>query len=190
MQYTNRYGDTYYLLQGKTKTGKPKYFVSRKLNGREPVDQMPEGYEFHENPERGLVSLRKIRPSSILPLERQTIEREARRAGVDYFLIDVHEQSLVVYTPGNDPAESVRDWERMLGPLSISKKDWITQHSNYMPMFRFTLMDEGERLFTVERWCFRGSIDGWISLYDRGTLGEMAKKYLPHLKGESFFDLM
>ena len=56
LEYVNRCGDRYYLLQGKTKTGKPKYYVSRKCNG-EPVDKMPEGFEFYEHPEQGLVSV-------------------------------------------------------------------------------------------------------------------------------------
>src|SRR5437899_2787853 len=48
IEYVNRRGERYYLLQGKTKTGKPKYYVSRKAEGV-PVEQMPEGYELHEN---------------------------------------------------------------------------------------------------------------------------------------------
>ena len=33
IEYVNRRGDTYYLHQGKTKTGKPTYFFSRKKEG-------------------------------------------------------------------------------------------------------------------------------------------------------------
>ena len=40
-EYVNRCGDRYYLLQGKTKTGKPKYYASKKAEGV-PVEQMPE----------------------------------------------------------------------------------------------------------------------------------------------------
>jgi hypothetical protein len=189
IEYVNRLGETYYLLQGTTKTGKPKYYVSRKTKGT-PADKMPEGFEFYENPERGLVSLRKIRPSPILPIERQTIEREARRAGIEYFLVDVQEESLVVYTPGNDPAETVNALSKMLGPFAGLQRDWIAQRGYYMPMFRFTLVDEKRRLFAAERWCYRGSIDGWWSLHDRQPLNDLARKYLPHLNKESFFELM
>jgi hypothetical protein len=51
LEYVNRRGEKYFLLQGTTKTGKPKYYVSRKAEGV-PVESVPEGYEIHENPER------------------------------------------------------------------------------------------------------------------------------------------
>jgi hypothetical protein len=134
IEYINRLGDKYYLLQGKTKTGKPKYYVSRKTKGI-PAESMPDGFEFYENPERGLVSFRKVRPSPVLPIERQTIERAARQAGVDYFLVDVQEGSLVVYTPGEDPAQTVEMYRKLLGPFAESQKEWLAQRAYYMPMF-------------------------------------------------------
>ena len=46
-------------------------------------------------------------------------------------------------------------------------------------------------LRNAERWCFRGSVDDWISLMGgRQTLEKQARKYLPHLAKESFFDMM
>lgn len=53
VQHINRKEDTYYLHQGRTKTGKPKYFFSRKSEG-ELCRQLPDGYEIYENP-RGQV---------------------------------------------------------------------------------------------------------------------------------------
>ena len=48
MTYTNRMGDTYYLIEGRTKTGKVRYYVSKTLReGALPA--MPEGFEFSEN---------------------------------------------------------------------------------------------------------------------------------------------
>jgi hypothetical protein len=57
-------------------------------------------------------------------------------------------------------------------------------------MLRFTLVDEEKRLFDAERWCFRGSIDTWISLAGPRPLETHARKYLPHLNRESFFELI
>ena len=34
IKYTNRAGKTYYLLQGKTKGGKPRYFFSLQQSGK------------------------------------------------------------------------------------------------------------------------------------------------------------
>ncbi|KKM87650.1 hypothetical protein LCGC14_1266760 [marine sediment metagenome] len=47
--YINRKEDIYYLHKGKTKTGKPKYFFSKKRNG-DLVEKIPDGYEIYENP--------------------------------------------------------------------------------------------------------------------------------------------
>ena len=85
LEYVNRCGDRYYLLQGKTKTGKPKYYASRKCNGV-AVDRMPEGFEFYEHPAQGLVSVRRIRPSQILASEhRQLGNLDARTGGHQIF---------------------------------------------------------------------------------------------------------
>ena len=62
-----------------------------------------------------------------------------------------------------------------------------------MKVMRFTLADEDERTFRVQRWCFRGSIDRWIDLRaseGNGKLSDLVKKFSPHIGRESFFELM
>jgi hypothetical protein len=49
IEHINRRGKKYYLHEGKTKTGKPKYFFSMKSEGN-TIDAIPEGYEIYENP--------------------------------------------------------------------------------------------------------------------------------------------
>jgi hypothetical protein len=66
--YKNRRGKTYYLHEGRTKTGKPKYNFSLKNNG-ELVDEIPDGYEIYEHPGTGGVFLRKKLPQLILNIE-------------------------------------------------------------------------------------------------------------------------
>lgn len=193
IEYTNRRGEKYFLLQGKTKTGKPKYYASRKPNGI-PVEQMPEGYELYEQPERGLVSVRKIRPSNITAEERLFLETQTRTlAGIEYFRVEVEGDSLVVYTPATDPAASASILSKLFGGSSSdadAHRDWVASRAVYLPMFRFTLADAKQRLFSAERWCFRGSIDDWWFLAPPRPLAKHAKAYLPHLNRESFFDLM
>jgi len=48
LSYTNRLGVTFYLHEGKTKTGKPRYFVA-KTPREGALAAMPEGYEFSES---------------------------------------------------------------------------------------------------------------------------------------------
>ena len=58
---------------------------------------------------------------------------------------------------------------------------------------RFTLVDEKDRAFRVQRWYFRGSIDRWIDLWEaisEGKLSDLVKTFCPHIGRESFFELM
>lgn len=192
-EYVNRCGDRYYVLQGKTKTGKPTYYASRKPNGV-LLDRVPDGFEIYEHPERGLVTVRRIQASRVLPIERERLTRwTAELAGIEFFRVDVQKDSLVIYTPGTGPAELVDSFSRRLGGLSCSREAALASvaaDATYSPMFRFTLSDEGKRLFRAERWCYRGFIDGWFPLSGGAPLEALAKAYLPHLVRESFFDLM
>jgi hypothetical protein len=45
----NAKGKTYYLYQGTTKTGKPRYYFSMESNGA-LAESIPEGFEIYENP--------------------------------------------------------------------------------------------------------------------------------------------
>jgi hypothetical protein len=190
IEYVNRMGDRYFLYEGKTPTGKPKYYMSRKPGGA-AVDAVPEGFEIYESPENGIVTLRRIKPSPILATERDNLARWTRDFGeTDYAIVAVEGKSLVVYTPGTDPAEQVESWARLLGPSVERHRDYVARNSRYCAMFRFSLKDSHERLFRLERWCFRGGIDGWIHLDSGHPLEQLARKYLPHLNKESFFDLM
>ncbi len=60
LSYTNRAGKTYFLYQGVTRTGKPRfYFSSKEKTEAESVHSIPDGYEIYERPESGQVFLRK-----------------------------------------------------------------------------------------------------------------------------------
>ena len=62
-----------------------------------------------------------------------------------------------------------------------------------MKVLRFTLADEQDRTFRVQRRCFLGSIDGWIDLWMSGREGKLpalVRKFCPHIGQESFFELM
>jgi hypothetical protein len=65
--YTNRKGRTYYLCQGKTKTGKPRYYFAREPRDGSP-GRIPDGYRISESV-NGIVSLVKDGPPLILPEE-------------------------------------------------------------------------------------------------------------------------
>jgi hypothetical protein len=192
--HTNRRGEVYYLHQGQTKTGKPRYHFSRKKEG--PLaESIPEGYEIYERPS-AQVYLRKIIPTSILPEEVEVVKAGLRRAGLNVFLVEAEKDAIVVHMPNRSKADLADFVERFRGGVSPGLADkWMEDMQNdcsFSAMMRFVLTDEDKRLFRAERWCFRGSIDGWILLFDgpSGGLAKVVAAYAPHLDKESFFDLM
>ena len=55
-------------------------------------------------------------------------------------------------------------------------------------MLQFVLEDAQRRLFTAQRYCFRGTIDDWIDI-GHGPLTTLVKTYVQHLGKESYFEL-
>ncbi len=197
LPYENRMGDVYYLQEGKTRTGKPKYYAGRKLTGT-PLSAMPEGHEFYERPETAQVVVRKIAPSPITEFERQQAEDIVRRAsGLTHFIVAIEGDALVVYTPSVSRADADRLFDLMMGPgfgkgsaRADAFREEQIRRSQYMKMLRFELMDPDKRRYRAERWCFRGSIDDWFSLPGLGSLAKVVEQYAKHLDRESFFELM
>ena len=181
--YTNRKKQTHFLLQGQTKTGKPKYYFSR-TNGANALSQIPEGFEIYESPGSARVSLRKPIKTLISSGERDTALKEARKAAASgSVLVEVEKDSIVVYYAEGD--------QRLLDLLlRTTGTTFVTIPSlHYAKLLRFTLVDPDDRLFDAERWCFRGSIENWIPLLESGPLGPLVANYARHLGQESFFEL-
>ncbi len=192
MEYVNRKDDTYYLQQGKTKTGKPKYYFGRKVTAV-PLDILPAGYEVYESPENAQVYARKVRATAISPMERRLVETQvARIAGLKHLIVDIEADAIVVYLPSTE--------DKLLGKfvdsfgLTESRiaefQDKMAKWAQYDKMMRFELVDEDERLYIAQRWCFRGSIDDWIFLAGPVPLERLVEQFAPHLGKESFFELM
>jgi hypothetical protein len=196
IEYQNRFGDTYFLQAGKTKTGKPKYYFGKKVTA-EPIQAIPDGYEIRENPESGQVTLRKIRPTEIGLLEKQMLSDGVRAyAKLKHFIVDVDGNSLVVYIPGTREQDALEVAQQISGTcggmLAFASRfaEEIVTRSHYSPMMRFTLCDCDERLFYLERWCFLGSIDDWFQLTGPIPLPSLIEKYVRHLGKESFYELI
>ena len=196
VEYVNRKDDRYYLQRGKTKTGKPRYFFGRKMK-EAAVKEVPEGYEIYESPAAGQVFLRKVKATEISTLEREMVEEGIRRhAGLEYCIVDIQDNSLVVYLPDTD----AKDVDKMIemfggvGAIGVGRaeaaKARMIGNSTYSKQMRFGLVDADERLFVVQRWCFRGSIDDWIWLDGPAPLSELVGEYVGHLGKESFFELI
>ena len=182
--YLNRKRDTYYLHSGTTKTGKPRYWFSKSAEG-DLVESIPEGHEIYENPD-AQVFLRKIVPPLVTQAEVAVVKDGLERyAPGQNCIVDVHKEHIVVYH-----AERVK---LDLEGFGFGFRSLPTYYQNYMKVMRFTLVDEKDRTFRVQRWCFRGSIDRWIDLWasgSEGKLSDLVGRFCPHIGQESFFELM
>jgi hypothetical protein len=199
IQYSNRVGKTYYLREGKTKTGKPRYFFSSQQNGKgQAIDKMPEGYEIYEHPENAQVFLRKKRPRLITDIEEQfvknhlnTLKRSKR------YRVDCKDEYITIYESNADDEDLKGVYEYILSNTQlrpgVTTDDAMTALVNiadqhYTAVLRFCLDDKEKRRFIVERFCFRGSIDDWIYLAGPDDFRSIVKKYVKILGTEEFFN--
>jgi hypothetical protein len=184
IQFRNRKGKTYYLHQGKTKTGALQYFFSMKAEG-DLAEAIPEGYEIYENP-NAQVFLRKIQPKLIKDSERAIIEKHLPNSPGS-FLCDIKGKTIIVFEADNKSLEE--SFRSIVFPSLIDTSELLKALSTFSAVFRFILEDEEKRLFVAERYCFRGSVDDWIYIAGPEKLENLAGKYLWHLGKESFYEL-
>lgn len=188
VSYTNRKGRTYYLHAATTKTGKIRYVMAKTPEGA--LSELPAGYTITESV-NGQVSVGRIQPRIIPDSEEALVRSELNRLGLDAYRCSVKGAYITVY----EPLHSRQDYSEMLnemGFLAPVANDYITsriEKGPFDPVMRFRLFDRDKRVYEVERMTYRG-MGGWRSLHRFGGLSELARKYLPHLGKESFYDLM
>jgi hypothetical protein len=191
MKYVNRRGDAYYVFQGVTKTGKPKYYVSLKAESVAGVqiDSLPHDFELFESPIDARVSIRNRVTSDIYDNELQFVQERTNSMARNVRAQVVREgRSIVIYESVG--ADEFKSMAAVFGGLTSRFVEAMQSSSNMSPAFRFKLIRKKERIFQAQRFCFRGIVDDWISLHHEGTLDELCQYYLKHLGKESFYELM
>lgn len=190
--YTNRKGQTFYLSKTVTKTGKPRYmFTATKRD--ESVDEIPQGFSVQESV-NGIVSLVKSRPMQLLDSEIQSVRNQidkhpkskSYRTDIKSDRIDIYERVGVdvsewYVSPENGPSVEIAG---MLERLQIETE----RYAQFTPVMQFTLEDSKQRIFRVQRMCYRGSIDDWIVIAF-GSVNELTARLIPKLGTEAFFQL-
>jgi len=199
VQYTNRIEKTYYLREGKTKTGKPRYFFSTQQVGKgEAVEHIPDGYEIYEHPENAQVFLRKKRHQIITDIEKHLVAKHTKTLQHSRrYLVDCKDEYITIYESSADIGNLKNIFGNLLNLTSprsgmnvddaMSSLVSIADH-HYTAMLRFRLVDKERRTFTAERFCFRGSIDDWMYIGGPDDLKTMVQRYMKLLGTEGFFD--
>ena len=186
--HINRKGDSYYLHQGVTKKGNPKYYFSRRKEGT-LVDALPEGYEIYENP-NAQVFLRRILARMFSKEEISIVRNSVEKlSALKDFKIDIRKRAIVVFEPDQDLDLLSETISHYSWQDSLEIKRMLKPTVTYSPTMRFVLEDEKEREFRVERMCYVGPDPDWLFL-DVGDVKNLAKKYCFHLGRESFYELI
>ena len=114
--HKNRKGDTYYLHEGKTKIGNPKYFFSKKIKGKLP-DKIPDGYEIYENID-AQVFLRKIQPKIIFDDEVAIVETFMKNCEhIPYWQVEIKKNTIIVYTSDDNEKDMINEYSNVFGGL-------------------------------------------------------------------------
>jgi hypothetical protein len=184
--YTTRHGKTYHLHTGPKRGGGIQHFVSTDPAG--PVaDAIPEGFEIHETP-NGQLYLRKKKPALIQPAELALVEHELqkRQTGNHSYLAEINDKKIIIHE-GDTRIDSLREINMRFSACGL--EEYAVRNAHYVPVMRFVLQDEAERAFAPERYCFRGSVEDWISIGEPDQLGKLASKFLKHLGRDSIYEL-
>ena len=190
--YTNRKGVTYYLCRGSTKTGKPRYsFARRPCDAM--VDELPDGFRISESV-NGVVSLVRDAPTRLLPAEIAAVEAAVRRhPRARKYRVDARRDHIDIYQQTGADADELAAALRFPGFDLRDRvevlRDHLERHVRYSPVLRFVLADPAGRTFRVERMCYLGSIDDWIALQPTGPVEELARRFVPTLGTDEFFEL-
>jgi len=182
VKYTNRKGKEYYLHEGVTKTGKPRYYFSPKKEGKLAAS-IPAGFEVYENPS-GQVFLRKVPPKIIEVEEVATVEKEFKKSSrykYKYCLVDVKENAIIVYMP-------VENVELLSGIMNstpgreIETENFLKSKLNYSPECRFLLLDKEQRTFVAEKYWYGKSTDYWRQIGEPGSLPDLVRQVIKYLE--------
>lgn len=188
--YVNAKEKTYYLHQGTTKTGKPRYYFSPKRDGT-LVDRLPEGYEIYETP-NVQVFLRRIVPQRIRDEEKQIVATGMEKfSDVPHYKIDVKGKFITIYTASQETGVLDSMFRNFQVPTHKRAEitEWMNRRLHYSPVMQFELINEEKRLFATQRYSFRGAMDGWAYVGKSGELQLLVRRHVKHIDKESFFGL-
>jgi hypothetical protein len=186
LSHTNRMGDTYYLHEGTTKTGKPRFYFAKALRAG-ALATMPDEFEVVESI-NGVVSVRRKRggaptvPGDDVDLVRAAV---AEHAHLRDHRVESVGGAIVVFEPHPSRAQ-LRRMNLGLGLVSepfVSKR---MKQARFDPILKFER--EGDE-YAVYRMTFRGE-GGWSYPLDAGKLRLLAKKYVRHVGTDELFELM
>ena len=140
--YTNRKGKIYYLIEGKTSKGNPKYYFSPK-NGGNILENIPEGYEIYENPINAELYLRKAK-EKIFTDEEFTIVKEELSKYIKFFIIDSDDNHLTIYEPETNIHGILESFGKNIGGMLGFESECLSAMKDVLKGYYETAMKRKE----------------------------------------------
>jgi hypothetical protein len=183
--WKNRRGDTYYLHEGRTKTGKPRYFFAKAVSDG-ALGAMPDGFEVSESL-NGVVSVRRTTAaaSPVADEDVKIVEREvARHSHLARYAVRVLRAAIVVFEPDAHSFRAARGG-RMAGDFASLLQE-MTKNTSYSPVVKFEWGADG---YTAFRMTYRGK-GGWSWPLKHGKLADLTRSIVPAIGTDDFFELL
>ena len=191
LSYTNRQNSTAYIRAVPAKKGGMRYYITKDPKSLDLIEEMPDGYEFYENPEDARIIFRQRKLSQITSVERQIVEDAvANLSAVTDYIVDAREKEIVVYISqfssigGQEPSLSDEEARELWGDHS----DRWKKYDDYV---RFVLVSRSPRVFAVWRVAFFGLFSHeYVELERSEDLDYLAEKVCECIGRDSYFDLL
>ena len=195
LQHSNRHGVAFYLHQGTTKTGKPKYYVAKTV-GAGKLATMPAGFEFAESV-NGVVSIRRVdnSPKRIADADVEFVRSEvARHRHLRHHRVEAVKAEIVIYEQtGAMSDDELQETARSLGvPTEVFEQRmgaglWAKRRCQ--PVMRFLASTAQADGYVVQRMTYRGE-GGWSYPLAHGSLAGLVRDFVPRVGTERFFELL
>jgi hypothetical protein len=181
---------TYTLCQGTTKTGVKRYYFSTKPKGTIP-DSIPEGYHVNENV-NGQVSLSKVRPRQITPVELETVLKAlAKHPKAANFRADIKGKRIRVFESTDMDVDQILKIFQPALPLPPSRveafRHHYERHQQFREFLRFELVDKTARKFQAHRETYSGR-GGWSRIGLSSRLETLVEEIIPLLDTDEYFE--
>lgn len=196
VEYENSYGQVYFLQRPEDKDDPEAYFFSSEKIGV-CVDKIPSGYKIHEDLENE-VFLVPENDDLISREEVSIVEDELAKIGhlneyEGQYRVKAFGGSTRVYILDQTP-EAIADVVTALPEESDKILENLSEGNfTYSAHMKFSPGKEKPEMYYVDRRMFSGihhrEEEKWIYVGNGKNLRNVARKYLPHLEKDSFFEL-
>lgn len=182
LTYINRQGAKHYFKKTATTKGGHRYYITKKEDDTDLIDEVPEGFEVTELPYDGKVVLRKIIPTAITTDEAAIVKKAMEQhSPVKDFLVRIEGGSIEIHI--SQFSHFHDDWYPTHEEAMKIYGDNIALWKRYDWIMSFVLVDETLRVWAVVR---KANVQYPAIEIERSTgLEILAEKYCFHVGRES-----